>query len=335
MKQPVFSAVCSAPVKSALAALSLIATPALASEGGASFYLLGSGGPGAALLPPVQGLFFDSTFYLYGGSAKGDRDFVVGGNVVAGLDALIAAEFATLLWVPSTDFLGGTLAVGAALPLAAPGVRAEAVVTGPLGNQRQFAVSDSAFVVGDPVLTASLGWGLSKTVHLALSSQVNVPIGQYRDGQLANIAFHRWIVDTSSAITWFDPASGWDVTAKAGFTFNGKNDATDYKTGTEFHVEGSVEHHFSKALSAGLQAYHFEQVSGDSGAGAVLGEFKGRVTGVGVTAANNFAIGHTPTTIRGRLFREFGAKNRLEGTSFFLSLTVPLKMNIPTAPPPQ
>lgn len=320
-------------LRSAALLLAALAAPATASESGASFYLLGSGGPGAAVLPPLEGLFFDSTFYLYGGDAKSDRNFTIGGNVVAGLEALIAAEFVTLLWVPSTNFMGGTLALGAAMPMAIPTVRADAIITGPLGNQRQLAHSDSAFVFGDPVVTAEVGWGLGGNSHLAAIAQVNIPIGQYREGQLANLSFHRWAVDTSAAYTWADRKAGWDISAKAGVTFNGTNSYTDYKTGTEFHAEGAVEKAFSPALSAGVLGYHFEQISGDSGDGAALGDFKGRVTAVGVTGASNFVVGHMPATVRARLFREFNAKNRLEGTAFFLSLSVPLSMKMPPQPP--
>src|SRR6476659_6158550 len=98
-------------------ALSLmcLAGKAQASEGGASFYLLGSGGPGAAILPPIRGIFFDNTLLHYSGKSQGSKNFVIGGNLVAGLRAKIDADFATVLWVPSTDFAGGSLAIGGAL----------------------------------------------------------------------------------------------------------------------------------------------------------------------------------------------------------------------------
>jgi hypothetical protein len=151
----------------------------------------------------------------------------------------------------------------------------------------------------------------------------------YREDQLANLAFHRWAVDTSLAGTWHDPKLGWDITLKAGVTFNGTNPYTDYKTGTEAHFEASIERIFSTKFSAGLQGYRFVQLSGDSGAGAVLGPNKGRVTGVGVTAAYNFPIGKMPATLRGRVFEEFDAERRLEGTSAMLELSVPLSMKLP------
>jgi len=42
-----------------------------------------------------------------------------------------------------------------------------------------------------------------------------------------------------------------------------------------------------------------------------------------------------PATWRIRLFEELGATNRLKGTAFYLSLTVPLSMKLPAAPPAQ
>ena len=82
----------------AIASCVLAAQPAHATEGGASFYLLGSGGPGAGELPAVTGIFFDNTYYYYHGEATAGRQFVVGGNLVAGLDATINADFATVMW---------------------------------------------------------------------------------------------------------------------------------------------------------------------------------------------------------------------------------------------
>ena len=322
------------PVSTVLAGVALFgmvaATPAAASEGGASFYLLGSGGPGAGMLPPLEGIFFDNTAYLYAGSASAERRFVVGGNLVAGLDTSFAADFATVLWVPTTDILGGTLAIGGALPAGYLDINVEAVITGPGGNQVAISRADDAFVIGDPVATAALGWNLGGNAHAATSVMINIPIGHYREGQLANLAFHRWVVDWSTAVSWHDAQMGWDVSGKAGLTFNGTNDFTDYDTGTEFHLEAAVERIFSPSFSAGVQFYHLEQVTGDSGPGATLGPNEGRVSGVGVTAAYNFRIGSSPATLRARLFQEFGAENRLDGgTAAMLSLSVPLPMNLP------
>ena len=311
------------------AVLVIAAQPAKASEGGASFYLLGSGGPGAAMLPPVKGVFFDNTAYYYSGKAKGDRQFLVGGNLVAGLHSTTIGDFPTVLWVPTTDFLGGTFVLGGTLVLGQADLEVKAVLSGPNGGQVAISEQDVAFVVADPSIMATLGWTVGTDLYLAATTSLNVPVGKYRQGQLANFSYHRWAGDTSVALTWHDAEAGWDLSGKGGLTFNGTNDFTDYDTGTELHLEASAERTFSPAFSAGILGYHFQQVSGDSGEGARLGAFKGRVSGVGATAAYNFQLGKAPATLRFRILEEFGARNRLEGTSAFLSLSFPISMKTP------
>jgi hypothetical protein len=158
-------------------------------------------------------------------------------------------------------------------------------------------------------------------------------VGEYRDGQLSNLAFHRWAGDLSLAGTWHNDKVGWDISAKAGFTFNGANPATDYTTGTEFHVEGSIEKTFSKSFSAGAQIYYFNQVTGDSGSGDKVGPFEGRVTGAGGSAAYRFTLlKKIPATLRLRLMHEFDVQNRLQGTSAWLDFSMPLWVQLPKAP---
>ena len=307
------------------------APPALSVEGGASVYLLGSSGPEAAVMPPLQGVFFNNPLYYYDGSAGGGKDFVVGGRVVAGLNAKVVADFPTVLWVPTTNLFGGTLAVGGVLPFGDPTVNVSAVLAGPNGNSLNVSRSDSAFVVGDPLVTAAYGWKTGD-YHIQLSTLVNIPIGDYRVGQLANLAFHRWAGDESLAFTWHDDKSGWDVSTKTGFTFNGTNDATHYSSGTEFHAEGSIEKRLSPQWRLGVQSYYYHKVTGDSGSGAVLGPFEGQVVGVGGTAAYDFKIGKMPATLRLTGFNEFDAANRMQGYSLWLALSVPLSLKLPTAP---
>lgn len=315
--------------------MAAFATPARASESGVSFYLLGSGGPGAAMLPPLQGVFFDNSYYHYDGEANASREFVVGGNLVAGLKVKMDADFSTVLWVPSTDFAGGTLALGGTLVVGRPDMQVDAVISGPHGGSVTISRQDDAWIIGDPVATAALGWAVAKNTHLSTAATVNVPIGEYREGQLANMSFHRWILDTSTALSFHDAEQGWDASAKAGLTFNGTNDVTDYDTGTEFHVEAALERIFSRQFSAGVQAYHFQQVTGDSGTGAALGAFKGRVSGAGATAAYNFQVGRLPMSLRVRLLKEFGEKNRLSnGTVLFVGLSFPLHVKLPPGAPP-
>jgi hypothetical protein len=329
MRSPTWRGASRALAAAALAAGVLHVQAAQASESGASFYLLGSGGPQAAIMPPLQGVFFGNTAYYYHGVAGGGRQLILNGNVVAGVRGTIAADFPGAIWVPSTNFLNGTLAVGGLLPFGQVWVDASTVLTGPSGRQFGASAGDSAFVLGDPVLTASLGWKRGNT-YAAFSDLLNIPVGQYHRDALANLAFHRWANDISFAVSWHEPKAGWDVSAKTGFTLNGTNDVTDYTTGTEWHLEGAVEKQLTPAWALGVQAYHFDQLTGDSGSGAKLGPFKGRVTGVGGEAAYNFKfMGKVPVVLRLHGSTEFDVQNRLQGHAIWLDLSMPLHVRMP------
>ena len=82
--------------------------------------------------------------------------------------------------------------------------------------------------------------------------------------------------------------------------------------------------HFSKAFAIGLAGYHYQQVTGDSGAGATLGAFEGRVTALGPSMTYNFPLGKLPVATTLRWLHEFDVENRLKGDAVFFTATIPL-----------
>ncbi len=107
-------------------------------------------------------------------------------------------------------------------------------------------------------------------------------------------------------------------------TFNLRNTATDYQSGTEFHAEGALNQHFPFGLAAGVGGYFYQQLTGDTGPGAVLGSFRGRVAAVGPLLSYTFKVDTQQVTISGRWFHEFDTKRRVRGDSIFASLSFPL-----------
>jgi hypothetical protein len=306
-----------------IAAACLFATVALASqlaraaENGTGVYLLGSKGPDAALLPP-EGVFLQNDFYLYSGSVSGSKPLPIAGLVTLNASETLPIELPTLIWSTPWTVLGGRVALTASQPIGGPNISAD-VVAGPMTVHQ----SDSSFNFGDPQLAALIGWQAGD-FHWTSNVMVNVPVGAYDEQALSNLSFHRWAVDVSEAGTYLNAQTGLEASLVAGFTFNGENHATDYRTGTEFHLEGSLTKAFNQQLSGGLVGYYYNQVSADSGSGAVLGPFEGRVAALGVTGAYAFRIGEIPVTMRLKLYREFDAVNRAEGTAAYLTFVMPL-----------
>lgn len=301
----------------ALLCLTLPVDVSIAAENGVGIYLLGSKGPFAAILPP-QGFYVQSDSYLYSGELSGSRQLPLGGAIVGEVSSVTFLEVPTVVWVTPAELLGGRLGLNASFPLGYPTVDAS-LSAGPFAR----SLSDEAFVVGDPIVGGQMAWD-SGNLHVLLASLVNVPIGDYREGELANLAFHRWAADFSVAGTWFDPTIGVEASVNLGLTVNGENPVTDYRTGTEFHLEGSLSKLLSPALSLGVVGYYYDQITGDGGEGARLGDFEGKVAALGLTAAYTFEAAGRPISARVKVFQEFAAENRLEGTSGFLTLAVPL-----------
>ena len=165
-------------------------------------------------------------------------------------------------------------------------------------------MTDRIFTIADPLASAMIGWH-SGFWHWNIATLINVPIGDYQAGQLANVAFHRWGADVTGALTYFDPQGGFEVSAAMGITFNGRNPVTDYLTGNEFHLEWSVSKYITKEFSLGVVGYFDQQFSDDSGSGARLGPNRGRVAGLGGTLGYNFVVGTVPISTRVKVFREF------------------------------
>jgi len=316
-----------------------------AAEQAKSVYLLGVTASMAGMTPP-PGTYVSSFTYLYSGDATGaaalSRTLPLAGTVLPSFATLqtnadvsvkanVALDVFSVLWVAPQKVLEGNFGFGVLLPVGYQEVdvnlNALTALTFPNGTVlqrgRNFGISDSTFAVGDPLATAFIGWS-SGNLHWKLTGLLNVPIGAYDRSNLVNMGFNRWAADLTGSATWLDPKSGFEVSLAAGFTFNGENPDTNYKTGTEFHLEGAVMKHFSKAFAVGVAGYHYQQITGDSGSGALLGAFKGEVSAIGPNLTYNFQVGGVPVLTSVRWLHEFNAKNRLEGDAGFVTVTVPL-----------
>lgn len=314
------------------------APAAQAAEGGLSFYIEGQSVPLGGVLPP-PGLYFDSTTYFYNGSIGANRTTQLGGNVVANVRANLVADFVTALWVTPVQVMGGDLAVAFIMPFGEPAVRAGVLLNGPLVNQAfgrpvGASVSDATFNPGDPIVSADLGWH-AYNWHWKLAGVLSIPAGAYEPGQLSNIALNRYVGDISAAVTYLDPVLGYELSAAAGFTLNGTNPATHYTTGSEFHIDVSASKYLTKEVSVGVIASHYRQLTGDTGLGAKVGPFKGRVTAVGGTVGVTGLLGKTPVSARLKILREVEVENRFQGTIGFFEVSFPLWVAPPKAPEPR
>ncbi|MGL5626180.1 MAG: transporter [Candidatus Rhabdochlamydia sp.] len=102
------------------------------------------------------------------------------------------------------------------------------------------------------------------------------------------------------------------------------NKKTHYKTGGEFHTELFLGKSMGKNLQIGLVSYLYHQMTEDSGKGALLGSFKGRVMGMGPLILYSFKLCNTPVSVNARYYKEFDVLHRLKGDSVFITFAFPL-----------
>lgn len=297
-----------------------LAPSANAVEGGSGVYLLGSKGSAAGILPPGGKYFLNDTYYYSGSSSTSTALPDDAGTLAFGLEADAFVNLSTFLNVTDTQVFGGRFAFGAIVPIFSKDVSATATASfggTPIGGQ----TSDNTLAFGDPLLTGIVGWK-SGNWHTTLNTLLNIPIGSYDPNSLANAGFNRWAFDTTVAVTWLDPTTGYEVTVAPGITFNGENDDTGYDSGNEFHVEFAAMKHQSQTFAWGLNGYYYHQITGDSG--TAPGGFKGEVTALGPAVNYTFLAGQTPITVKAKYLHEFNVENRLEGGAAFIQLAIPL-----------
>jgi hypothetical protein len=247
---------------------------AKAAEGAGSHYLPGTAGDIAIALVPEPGLqVVDTVFYQSGevGTA------VLGGQVDVNVDMDLVLNMVGAAYTFETPVLGGSYTIGAVIPFGYANVDAELRLPGggTVGDDdNSFDLSDIAMV---PI---QLNWNVGD-FSFKLAEVIFAPTGGFDEADAANLGRNYWSFDTVGAVTWFNTGMGTEISVAPGIMVNTKNDDTNYQTGEEFHVDFVGNQFLSDTFALGLRGYYYRQVTGDSGSGAVLGDFKGESLGIG------------------------------------------------------
>ena len=289
---------------------------AYAAEGGYSNYIPGLYGDFAVAVAPEPGFYLRQDLYYY--MAEGNKSrFVQGGELRADLDLDMGTYMVTGFYATNKTILGGRYAFGADLP----------IVYGSLsGNfasgSTTIPFDDDRIAIGDPgIIPVSLFWSFGN-FHLNAYESIIVPIGSYDKDRIINGGLNYWTFDTVLAATYLHPEKGFELSATLGYIYNTENDDTDYQTGQEFHLDYMLNQFLSETFALGIQGFYYKQTTGDSGSGALLGDFKGEAAGIGPALMWATKIKDTDLVVTAKWLHEFHAEHRLEGDHLFLNLTL-------------
>lgn len=286
--------------------------PANAAEGGFSFYLPGTAGDIALAQAPEPGMQVANTVFIQQGDANAA---VLQGRVNLGLEFTMALDIVSATYTFDQDIFGGAYTIGMAVPFGYANL--EATIAGPTGS---FSAERDSFNIGDIALIPfQLNWAFGK-YSVKFAEIVYAPTGAYDVDEVVNIGLNHWGFDTVAAVTYFNLETGTEVSVAPGLLVNTENEKTDYRSGTEFHLDFTVNQFLSETFALGLRGYYYKQVTGDSGSGATLGDFKGEGFGVGPGFVWFPKFGGGELAVLGKWVHDFSATNRFE--SDYGTLTV-------------
>src|SRR6266566_1376646 len=325
--------------------LSTTSSLAVADESGTSFWLPGTYGSLAAA-PGTPGWALATVYYHTSVSAGADvaasREIQIGRfnpalNVNLNANLHASADLAIIVpsYIFATPVLGGQLAVQMGTIVGTTSANVNGTLSAtlpPFGLVRTDSISDTVVGFGDLYPLASLKWNAG--VHNFMTYVTgDIPVGNYSSTSLANLGLGHGAVDAGGGYTYFNPASGHEFSAVAGFTYNLKNQTTQYQSGVDFHLDWGASQFLSKQFFVGLVGYAYDQVSADSGAGDRVGSFESRVFAVGPQLGYIFPIAGKQGFLGLKAYGEFGARNRPEGWNTWLTFAISDAAPTPSAAP--
>ncbi len=284
-----------------------------AAEGGSTEYVGGYTAFASGYTPPDPGSYLTNELYYYTASVT---RLAVQGRLALNVSTDIYFDTAQLTQMTALHLLGATYGFGIALP--GGYVDVSGSITPP-GVTRRTATSGLGDLFLMPLL---LGWHRDDWYgNLALS--VFAPTGQYNPAQPVSLSKHFWAVDASMSGSWLTQ-SGFDLSASLGYTVNFENPDTHYRSGDVVHLDLALGQNLTRSFKIGLAAYAVVQVSGDSGAGAILGPFRSDIYGAGPAAEYDTSVHRHEMSLQLRGYREFDARNHLAGKAAYLTLDLKL-----------
>lgn len=166
-----------------------------------------------------------------------------------------------------------------------------------------------------------LNWHFAN-FHLVGALMFYAPTGSYDRRRIIDIGLNRWSLEPDVGVTWIDPETGRHASLFAGYTINTENPSTHYLSGQEFHADFVFAQHLPHGLVAGVAGYAVQQTTPDSGSGANLGAFEGRVIGLGPLLGITVPIFKTPVSFSFKYDFEFAAQNRSTGNELWLTAAI-------------
>jgi hypothetical protein len=287
----------------ATAALGLAIPAAHATEGGASQYPNGAEDFMVGAAPPPGVYFINYTTWYTADRVNDSR----GNKLPVKVKVDAVAEVPRLLWISPHQVLGANWGMHVFLPL----VHLDATVGG--WSKREFGLGDMT------VSPAVLSWHW-KNFHVVSALDFHLPTGSYNKNDPVNIGNNYVGIEPVLAGTYRSD-DGWETSAKLMYTFNTRNQDTDYQSGQAFHMDYTLGKHIG-GWALGVGGYYYQQTTDDEpGAGSAAGNGnRGMAFAIGPQVKYDVA-GKYPVIAKWQ--HEAVAENRAQGDKFWIKAIIP------------
>jgi hypothetical protein len=329
----------------ALGAVAFAGSVAKADENGISFWLPGTYGSLAAV-PVNPGWSFSTVYYpLFvseSGAIAAQREFELGGisrgaNINLNLKVKSNADlfFIDPAYTFADPILGGQLTLEMTSIAGTSSVGLNGTLTstvGPVTLTRSGSVRDSITGFGDLYPKATMRWNAGVNNYMVYATG-DVPVGAYDSSRLANLGMGHGAIDWGGGYTYLNPATGHELSAVTGLTYNFVNPSTNYQNGLDWHLDWGASQFLSKTMFVGAVGYFYEQLTADKGSLPALGPIDSGVIGVGPQVGFIIPAGEEQIYLNFKAYKDFDNHDRPAGWNAWVTLSISASPPSPAAKP--
>ncbi|WP_461538259.1 SphA family protein [Spongorhabdus nitratireducens] len=287
----------------AVASLATLSATAFASAN--NHYISGIEGVNAASIAP-PGFYYRMYNVFYHAGKSMDRHSK---RQQVGFDSKVLAIANRFLWVTDQKLLGADVFMDATLPLVNTNLAIKAA-----------GVDDDRSGLGDiNIEPFGLTWR-GDGYQAAFGLSVYLPTGSYDRNKPASPGKgYSTFMTTLGGTLMLDEDKTWSASILTRYEVHSRKKHSHFTPGDDFHFEWGVGKTFQNGWNAGIAGYSQWQVTDDKGRDAVNRHVHDRVHAAGPELT--IALPASRSSVNLRALKEFGARDRAEGTVATLTFT--------------
>ncbi len=319
-----------------------------AAENGLQRYSPGIGGSDMTA-PLVPGWYFQLPVVAYHASKMKGNDGKTATTALPSTTARATVDakadnrafLPRLTYLGTDQFWGANVGLTAMLPLVHHKATFDAVslynngaYLGPASatiKGRVATQNGSEIGLGDVEVSPVLHWEIGDHQAVTFAPTLVIPTGDYKSTQRVNTGYGNYFTFRPS-VQYAFIGDGWDIGARSVLSFNTRNKDSGYFSGHVFNLDYQAMAFVSEDIRLGLQGYFVRQLSADTYDASkaatpnpsteIIDGNKLSVNAAGPAVA--WIKNGGEMMVEAKFLKEFKARNRFEGSAFWLTLSKPL-----------